>query len=189
MGRAKALLPYGPGCSFVAKLVSTLTDGGITDVVVVGRLGDEALEAELEHLGVGESRLRYAVNAEADKGQLSSVLAGLSLADRPGVLGVLIVPVDMPLVRPATVRQLLAVFNSSRAPIVRPVHNGAHGHPVIFGRALFDELRRADPTVGARSVVRTHAEAVVDVEVSDAGTITDIDTPEDYARLFGHTVL
>ena len=37
------------------------------------------------------------------------------------------------------------------APIVRPVSNGRHGHPVIFGRALFAELERADPAHSARS--------------------------------------
>jgi molybdenum cofactor cytidylyltransferase len=186
MGRPKALLPCGPGgCSFLAKVVTTLTSGGITDIVVVGRAGDEGLKTELERLDGGDSRLRYASNPNAEMGQLSSVVAGLSLADRPGVLGILVIPVDMPLVLPATVRQLLAIFNSTRAPIVRPVHQGAHGHPVIFSRVLFDQLRHADPSIGARSVVRAHADVIVDVEVADPGTITDVDTPEDYARLFG----
>jgi molybdenum cofactor cytidylyltransferase len=186
MGRPKALLPGGPaGSSFLELVVTTLANGGIMDIVVVGRPQDQALQAEVERLQGGERRLRYAPNATADEGQLSSVLAGLVLADRPGVLGILIVPVDMPLVRPATVRQLLSVFNSNRPAIVRPVYRATHGHPVIFSRALFDELRRADPSVGARSVVRAHADAAINVEVSDPGTITDVDTPEDYARLFG----
>jgi CTP:molybdopterin cytidylyltransferase MocA len=54
---------------------------------------------------------------------------------------------------------------------------------VIFGRAVFDALRRADPNVGAKAVVQAHEQDAIDVEVDDAGVLHDIDRPEDYARL------
>ena len=50
---------------------------------------------------------------------------------------------------------------------------------------MFDELRRADPEAGARAVVRAHQGAVLNVDVDDPGVVGDIDTPEDYRRLFG----
>jgi molybdenum cofactor cytidylyltransferase len=52
---------------------------------------------------------------------------------------------------------------------------------VVFGRAVFDALRRADPATGAKAVVRAHP--VLDVEVDDPGVLLDIDTPEDYQAL------
>ena len=57
---------------------------------------------------------------------------------------------------------------------------------MIFGRQVFDELRRANPAVGAKSVVRAHEASVLDVEVDDEGVLQDIDTPEDYRRLTQH---
>jgi molybdenum cofactor cytidylyltransferase len=57
-----------------------------------------------------------------------------------------------------------------------------HGHPVIFDRRLFDELRACDPRVGAKAVVRGHAASIVNVPVDDAGAFVDIDTPADYQR-------
>ena len=57
---------------------------------------------------------------------------------------------------------------------------------MIFSRAVFGDLRRADASVGARAVVHAHVEAVIDVEVDDAAVLADIDTPEDYQRLFGN---
>lgn len=186
MGRPKALLPCGHGgASFLDTVVAVLAAGGLDDVVVVGKTGDGALRAEVERVGAGSAglRLRYAANPDAESGQLSSVLAGLRLADRPGVPGVLVIPVDMPLVAPATVARLLERFRAGTAPVVRPVHGGRHGHPVIFNRSVFDELRRADPSAGARAVVRAHGRAVADVEVDDPGVLQDVDTPEDYARL------
>ena len=71
------------------------------------------------------------------------------------------------------------------APVVRPVSNGRHGHPVIFGRELFGELQRADPSQGAKSVVRAHAADMIEVAIDDEGAFTDIDTREDYERFIG----
>jgi len=53
---------------------------------------------------------------------------------------------------------------------------------VIFKRAVFDALRHAAPAVGAKAVMR--ASTVEDVEVDDPGVVEDVDTPDDYARLF-----
>jgi len=182
MGRPKALLPAGSGGpSFVHRLSSALLEGGVADVIVVGRADDSALRLEVERLGTG---VRYVVNPRADEGQLSSVLAGLNAADRPGVHGVLVAPVDAPLVQPATVRALLTAFAARHAPIVRATYRGRHGHPVVFGRVVFDALRHADPSLGAKSVVRSHAADAVDVEVDDPAVVHDIDRPDDYVRVF-----
>jgi CTP:molybdopterin cytidylyltransferase MocA len=48
---------------------------------------------------------------------------------------------------------------------------------------LFDEIRRADPTSGAKLVVRAHASALGDVEVDDDGAFLDFDTAGEYERL------
>ena len=182
MGRPKALLPAGAGgSSFVRRLSAALLEGGVADVIVVGRPDDSALRTEVEGIGTG---VRYVPNARADEGQLSSVLAGLNAADRPGVHGVLVTPVDVPLIQPATVRALLTVFGTRHPTIVRATYRGRHGHPVVFGRVVFDALRHADPSVGAKAVVRSHAADVVDLEVDDPSVLHDIDRPDDYVRAF-----
>ena len=150
MGRPKALLPAGPaGPSFVRRLSDSLLAGGVADVIVVGRPDDRRA-----------ARRKWRASAPAcdssstrtpRQGQLSSVIAGLNAADRPGVHGVLVTPVDSPLVLPDTVRALLTVFRDHVASaIVRATCHGRHGHPVIFGRGVFDALRHADPAVGRR---------------------------------------
>ena len=96
---------------------------------------------------------------------------------------VLVTLVDVPLIGADAVRLLLARAAVSTAPVLRAVHLGRHGHPVIFKRELFEALRRADPAAGAKTVVR--AVQVEDVETGDPGVVEDVDTPEEYARLFG----
>jgi CTP:molybdopterin cytidylyltransferase MocA len=122
------------------------------------------------------------VNARADEGQLSSLLAGLDAVDA-GADAVLVTLVDLPLVRAATVAALLARASRTPASAVRAAYRGRHGHPVIFKRALFAPLRLADPGAGAKAVLR--AIAVEDVDADDPGVVDDIDTPEDYGRSFG----
>lgn len=181
MKRPKALMPIQPdGTTFVAQLSRTLVQGGAVDVLVVGRSDDEALQREVDALGPS---VRFVANPDPDRGQLSSLIAGLNAADKPGVTGILVAPVDAPLIAASTVAALLSQFVSSRAPIVRPTYRGRHGHPVIFSRSVFDDLRHADPSQGAKAVVRAYSGGAIDLDVDDPAVVDDIDDPEDYARI------
>lgn len=183
MGRAKALLACGAGGeTFVSRIITTLRAGGVADVLVVTRADDDALREALQGF---RAAVRLVINADPARGQLSSLLAGLDVADRPGVRGALVIPVDMPLVRATSVSAVLDTFRMhADAPVVRAVHAGRHGHPVIFAHRVFDELRAADPRVGAKAVVRAHADAIIDVDVDDPGVLRDIDEPADYESAF-----
>ena len=181
MGRSKALLMAPDGLTFVARLIQTLSRGGVDAPLVVGRSDDDLLLSAVESVGA-----RFVINADADDGgQLSSLLAGLHKADRPGVRGLMITPVDAPMVTPETVSRLIAVFEDTAGLIVRARYHGRNGHPVIFSRALFDELRHANPQSGAKAVLRAHQDAIIEVDVDDPGVVADIDTPEDYQKLVG----
>lgn len=179
MGRTKALLPL-EGETFLSRIVATFERAGIEEIVVV--IGHDAASIRSAHERL---RARFVENAEWERGQLSSLLAGIDVVDRPGVQAALVTLVDVPLVAPATVASVVDCYRRSHAPLVRPVSRGRHGHPVLFDRSLFDELRHADPASGAKSVVRRHASEAGDVEVEDEGAFADADTPAEYARLTG----
>jgi molybdenum cofactor cytidylyltransferase len=180
MGRSKAMLPVTAGETFLARIIRTLHSAAVEDVVVV--LGHEA-DAILNGLASSDLTFRAVMNPEYESGQLSSVLAGLRAIDRPGVTGMLLTLVDVPLASAATIGSVLECYRATRAPIVRPVSRGRHGHPVLIDRELFHLLRRADPAAGIKPVIRSHASVAGDVEVADEGAFTDIDTPGDYARM------
>lgn len=182
MGRSKALLGCGPGGeTFVARIVRTLRTGGVVDVLVVGRPDDEPLRQELGRLAPPPP---YVQNPDAARGQLSSVLAGLARASASGAGAVMVMPVDCPQVRPETIAAMLTALASGRWAILRAVHQGRHGHPVVFSADLFNELCRADPAVGARAVVHADPARLRDLEVDDPGVLGDVDVPADYRRLF-----
>jgi molybdenum cofactor cytidylyltransferase len=183
MGSPKALLPVRQtGECFLTHLAGTLRDAGLHEVVVVLGADLARIQAVAEQV---QPPLRVVVNRDFARGQLSSLVAALDVVDRPGMEAVVVVPVDVPLVAPATVRAILAAYARSHAPVVRPTFGGRHGHPVLFDRLLFPELRRADESQGARAVIRAHASAVLDVPVEDEGAFLDIDTPAEYERYVG----
>ena len=180
MGRPKALLPLDGGDTFLTRIVRTLLAAGAADVVVVLGHGAQEIAATMSQSGLAA---RLAINVEYRTGQFSSVLEGLNIVDRPGVTGMLLTPVDAPLVSSDTVRAVMERHLATRAPIVRPVRGEEHGHPVLIDRSLFAALRAADPSTGAKPVVRGHVTSAGDVVVDDDGAFLDVDTPEEYARL------
>jgi molybdenum cofactor cytidylyltransferase len=184
MGRPKALLPVGPlRESFLERTARVLLEGGADEVIAVLGAGAERIRTAIPPT----ARLRFVVNPDYSAGQLSSLLTGLRVADRPEVQAVLVTLVDVPLVSPDTVRAVLKAYRTSAgaAKIVRPSRQGQHGHPVIFDRTLFEELRRADLADGSKTVIRGHTADLLDIEVSDEGAFIDIDTPDEYERYIG----
>lgn len=184
MGTPKALLPVSadPGDLMVTRVVETLRKAEVDDVVVV--LGYEA-ETIGRLLETRAGSVRIVINDDYQRGQLSSLLSGLNVVERPGVEAMLVTLVDVPLVAGATVRRLLEAYRSTRKPIVRPVYRSRHGHPVIFDRSMFVALRHADPARGAKAVIHDNRERICDVPVDDEGCVTDIDTPEEYFNATG----
>jgi molybdenum cofactor cytidylyltransferase len=180
MGRPKANLALDGGDTFLSRIVRTLSAAAVDDVVVVLGHDADAIARVLAGTGVAA---RLVTNPDYETGQLSSLLKGLNAVDRPGVTAVLVTLVDVPLVSARTVGAVIDHYLQTGAPIVRPIRGREHGHPVLIDRSLFDEVRRADPTSGAKVVVRAHASVRGDVEVDDDGAFLDIDTADEYERL------
>ena len=180
MGRTKATLPLGDGDTFLTHIIRTCLEAGVDDVVVV--LGHDA-EAIVSSFAASGLPARFVVNPQYDRGQLSSLVVGLGVVDRPGIAATLVTLVDVPVVSVATVRAVIDCYRRTGVPVVRPTSGTRHGHPLLISRTLFSELRAADPIAGAKPIVRAHASAAGDLPVDDEGAFTDIDTADDYARV------
>lgn len=180
-GRPKANLPIDDLDTFLTWNIRTFLRAGVDDVIVVLGYEAEAVAASFAASGLAA---RLVVNPDYERGQLSSVLAGLRAADRPGTAAMLLTLVDVPLVTTRTVQAVMECYRTTGAPIVRPTSGTRHGHPVLIDRRVFDDLRAADPGEGIKPVVRRYATASGDVPiVDDPGAFFDVDTPEDYRRV------
>jgi CTP:molybdopterin cytidylyltransferase MocA len=184
MGRPKALLrQIQSGHTFVGHLIRAAETAGLRPIFVVSRPDDIYLRAEIARYGGSPL-----VNVNSDEGQLSSILTALPPVEAAGASAMVVMPVDVPLISAEVIKMVVAAAETESVSIVRAAHKGVHGHPVLFKRAVFDELRRADPSLGARTVVRADPARVKEVEVANVGVTLDIDTPEDYLRAFGRSL-
>jgi len=180
MGQPKALLPLGAGETFLTRIARTFLDAGVADVVIVVGHDADAIAKSFAESGLPA---RFVLNPNYDRGQLTSLVAGLDVVDRPGTTATLVTLVDVPLVSSATVRTVIDRYRATHAPVVRPTSGTRHGHPLLIDRSLFNALRTADPAAGSKPIVRAHASSEGDVPIEDEGAFIDVDTAEDYARL------
>jgi molybdenum cofactor cytidylyltransferase len=180
MGQSKALLRIHPDRTFLGRILRTLSDASLDPLIVVTR---EQLDLAAAWGDPRATEVIQVINPDPSRGQLSSLICGLNaLSDAPSAI--LVALVDVPLPKLESVRALIDAWLRTRAPLVRPVHRGLYGHPVIFGDALLTLLRDANPAEGAKPVVRAFTDRSVAVEVDDPGVLRDVDTPEEYQRLF-----
>lgn len=126
-----------------------------------------------------------AVGATA-AGQDGALGMGYSIAQgvaaRPQAAGWLVLPGDMPLVKPAT---LLAVAAGlAQAPVVYAQYLGRRGHPVGFAAELFSELVQLRGDEGARRITARYPS--LGLELDDAGALVDVDTEADLRTVRGH---
>lgn len=175
MGGFPKPLLWFDGRRFVERLVATHRAAGVDRVVVV--LGHEAGEVRAR-ADLSDATVVY--NPAYGSGMLSSVRAGVRVARAAGSDGLLLSPVDCPLVTPATVERLLAAERESDADAFHPTVDGRRGHPPLFAASTFDALLAAPDDEGARAVVHADATENAAVPVDDERVLVDVDTPADY---------
>jgi molybdenum cofactor cytidylyltransferase len=174
MTRPKPLLRVGGG-SFLDHAAEVLKAAGCERTWVVANPDADWLDRAAE-LG-----LDVVFNPRPSSEQIDSLrLALRRLPDE--VAAVMVLPIDVPLVTGATTRAVAESYRAAPAPLVLPFHNGVAGHPVLLGRAVFDEVLHGELDEGVRSLILAHASDLREVPVTDRGILIDIDTPDDYRR-------
>ena len=101
-----------------------------------------------------------------------------------GAAGWLVLPGDLPLVQPETLRTIAAALADTDCTVAMPVYRGERGHPVGFAAQCLQGLLALTGEQGAASLVRAQAQQgrVRLVEVQDEGAVTDVDTVQDLER-------
>ncbi len=103
------------------------------------------------------------------------------VAARPHAHGWLVLPGDMPLVRPASLQAVAQGLAES--PVVYAQHLGRRGHPVGFAAELYSELVQLQGDEGARRLSARYPS--VGLELGDPGVLVDVDTESDLASVQG----
>jgi hypothetical protein len=176
MGSFKPLLDFN-GMPAIERQIRLFQSCGLAPVVVVvGHRADD-LTPLIRSLGA------VAVfNPNFQNGMFSSIQAGIGAVDGH-CDGCLILPVDIPLVRPDTIAALTAQFGRQPAPVTYPVCHGRRGHPPLIAATLFPAILEGAADGGLAALLARHRDHALSVAVEDPGILRDMDTPGDYHAL------
>lgn len=182
MGTQKLLLRLR-GKPIIAGILDELIRSPLRQIfVVVGR------DAEQIQSALAGRAVTFVSNPEPDGDMLSSVRCGLRVLPA-SCEAVLVVLGDQPGVTSKLVGELMRAFRAElpeggapNGDIIVPTHAGRRGHPLLFAARFRDEILTRYDGIGLYELLAAHSEEVVELEVSTAAQLEDMDGPEDYQR-------
>jgi CTP:molybdopterin cytidylyltransferase MocA len=173
-GGGKLLAELG-GRPIIEAVFDNLREAPVDEIIAIVGADAERLREICERYGV-----RMVANEEWERGQSTSVLAGLRAC---GGEAAVVLLGDQPFIGAEAVGRLLAAF-AEGAKVAVATYGGKRRNPVLFSREVWPVLEaELVGDEGARSVLRRHPELVVEVPCEGAGDPADVDTREDLRRL------
>ena len=136
--------------------------------LIISRTNAIIIEVQNSELGMGHSI------AEGVK-KINKTFDFLSLA---------ICPSDLPDLKIISFERLINYFATTPEMICRPMKRGSNifGHPVIFPRKYFAELKSIKGDKGGRNIIQRNEKNFNAYKTDDVSYFTDLDTPEDFEK-------
>ncbi len=176
MGRPKLLLQWGE-TTILEHVVDTYLQSRLHELVVVVGAEKEWINKSLEGRPV-----KITENPDRAKGMSTSIRCGIEAASN-AVDAYLVALADQPLITPEVINLIIETFSAKRPLIAAAAHKGRRGHPVIFGKALRQELLGLQGDQGGRDIIGKYSRRTEYVEVGSDAVLSDMDTPEEYEEM------
>lgn len=161
MGEQKLLLPLR-GKPVLQRVLESALASGLHEVICVVR----DLGLIRQQISLVDDRLYWLVNYGADRGQSSSVIAGLWAIDAKSDGAIFLVG-DQPMVGRDLIDSMIDRFKTSSAWIVAPSFKQQTRNPVLFRRNLFPELLKLTGDRGGRLLIEKYRDQTALVEWDD----------------------
>jgi molybdenum cofactor cytidylyltransferase len=174
-GAQKLLAPLD-GRPLIQHVIDAANASALEDVALV--VGPSAKDLVGE-LNVG--RARVVRNLDPSRGLASSLQIGLRSLDQH-LHAALVLLGDVPGVTTALIDELISRGRETRATAIVSVWRGRRSPPVLLHKSQWAAAFALQGDIGMRDVLRDRD--VVEFAVTDAlGSLEDIDTPADHARV------
>ena len=188
MGRPKLSLPVG-GRTVLESLVLALKRGGVERVLVV--VGPHVPELAAITEAAGAEALQLTRDTSDMRATVVAGLDHIAATDRPAPDDAwLLAPADHPGVSATLVIDLLvAGAQSAATAVIIPTYNGLRGHPTLIRWRHAHDIRQLPTGRGINAFLQWPGLEVRELSVTEPGAVSDLDTPEDYARFCSITNL
>lgn len=172
MGGPNKLLAEFDGKALVRLAAENALASNLGPVTLVTGHMREAVENAVAGLDV-----TFIHNPDFANGLSTSLRAGIKALPED-LDAAMVMLADMPGIGVEQINALVAAYAPSQGHhIVVPTDNGKRGNPVIWSKRYFSDLTSLSGDIGARHIIESSPEAVVEVELGTAARI-DVDTPE-----------
>jgi len=173
----KPLLRIGEK-TFAEHAIALFKRAGLGDIVtVVGYLSEKLIPV------VKAASSCYVINDNYHDGMYSSIQTGVN-ALKHSCDAFFLLPVDIPLGLPTTIRQLSNAFcKNSLSMVCYPQFQSRRGHPPLINSKLIDEILSYSGQGGLREFLRRHENLAISIPVEDPFIRLDADTPKDLLLL------
>ena len=177
MKAIKQLLPWEDS-TLIGNALKNAQSSKATKVLVVLGANGQLIEKESDF-----SATETVLNPNWKMGLGNSIAYGTKhlLGQDQKYDGILVMLADQPLIDDLYLNMLIDNFSSSKRSIVATKYADRVGVPAIFGKIHFKALMELNSDYGAREIIKTHQNDVL--EVSADGKALDIDTKEEYEKV------
>jgi len=176
MHRFKPLLNFGDR-PMIEVVIRLFQHCGIQDIVVVTGHNRSLMEPIIQKTGAG-----HVFNQDFETGMLGSIQKGVAKIS-PSSKGFFLLPVDIPAIRPSTIKALVSAFENSKQNIIIPAFNKTPGHPPLIPARLIPQILGMDTNSNLGELLLSQKKFLVTQAVHDRGTLLDADTKEAYCAL------
>jgi len=177
MGEPKLFLPLG-GKPVLQWVLESALASDLDEVICVAR----ELNSARRQIHIVDERLFWLINYAADRGQSTSVIAGLWAVNAASD-GAMFLRGDQPLVRPELINALIEKFDDTSAWIVAPCFKGEARTPILIHRKLFPELLELTGDRSVQSLLAKHKRKTALLEWAEEFPFLDAEMRADYERL------
>lgn len=179
MGRNKLLLPY-ENHTIIEEVLGNLSKVELGERMVIVGHDRVVMEATIRREFGDLFRIIY--NDRYAQGRAESIKRAVeNTAVESDAL--LFIVGDKPTVKSDLIKRAIRKFKQECPSILYVKTLNGRGHPVIFGKKLFEELMGLQGDIGAHDIIERYSNEVYELE--DNRIQLDIDTEEDYRSIKG----
>lgn len=177
MKQSKIVLPWGSK-TIIATIINSFQQVGIDDIVVVTGGYQKLVEEEVFRSG---ARVSFNPNFENDE-MIFSLQVGLNSINKQS-LAAFVALGDQPDLSLSDLHKMLELFEQNPLKIIIPSFNMHRGHPWLVPQIYFPQLLQITPPDTMRTFLNNNEKNLQYYLTESSAILTDLDTPEDYAKL------
>ena len=177
-GNPKALANLDKQLPVIEHLQNVLIPSNVSEVIVVLGASSEKIEPQI----LNHKKITCVHNKDYHLGQMSSFKIGLGKVSQKSS-GVMLLPIDYPLIKTKTINTLCQYFLESYPATLIPTYQDRKGHPPIFHANLIPQLSELANSTGLNVFEEQMKSKTVLYPVNDPGVILTFNTPLEFAGL------